>query len=142
MPFNINQFRAQLQYDGARPNLFEVRMPFPGAVVPNGSQAMTKLSFMARTSSLPGSSLGMVSVPYFGRDIKIAGNRTFPEWTTTVINDEDFAVRRAVEQWMAGINGHTSNLRNPAFRTSLGYAVDADVIQYSKTGEIIKAHRM
>lgn len=142
MPFSANQFRAQMQGDGARPNLFEVQMPFPASVVPNAGQAMTKLTFMARSASLPGKTNGVVPLQYFGREVKLAGNATFTDWTTTILNDEDFIVRRAVEQWMAGLNSHTGNLRNPAFRNSLGYSVDANVIQYAKTGEIVKRYSM
>ena len=142
MPFEIAQFRAQMQGDGARPNLFQVTMPFPSAVVPNVGQAVTKLSFMCHSASLPGSTIGMAPVMYFGRELKLPGNRTFPDWTTTVYNDEDFVVRRAVEQWMAGLNSHSGNLRDPAFLNSLGYTVDARVDQFAKTGEIIKTHTM
>lgn len=139
--FDINQFRAQLQNDGARPNLFEVTLPFPASVVSAANLATSKLTFMARTSQLPGSIMGTVPVQYFGREVKVAGNRQFPEWTLTVINDEDFVVRRALEQWMNGINSHEGNLRNPAFSSTLGYTVDGKVTQYAKTGEAIKKYQ-
>lgn len=130
-----------MQGDGARPNLFDVVMPFPSAIVPNAGQAMTKLNFMARTSQIPGSTLGMVPLYYFGRDTKVPGNRVFPDWTTTIINDEDFVVRRAIEQWMNGINSHRGNLRNPSFRNISGYSVNANVTQYGKAGDLLKQYR-
>ena len=141
MPFNVAEFRSQLEFDGARPNLFRVSMPFPTSVVPSAGNAQSKLTYMAKTSQLPGTTSGQVQVFYFGRDVKLAGNRTYPEWTMTVINDEDFAVRRAIEQWMNGITSASGNLRNPAFKSATSYTVDAGVEQYAKTGEVIKKYK-
>lgn len=139
MPFSVTQFRAQMVGDGARPNLFEVSMPFPTFSVPG--QAQTKLTFMCKTAQLPGSTVGVVPVQYFGRELKFAGNRTFADWTLTVINDEDFAVRNAFERWMNGINTHRTNLRNPSALTPSSYTRDAVVNQYSKTGKVIKSYK-
>ena len=139
MAFNVNQFRSQLTGDGARPNLFEVGMPFPGFSSPGNAQ--TKTTFMCRTAQLPGATLGLVPLQYFGRELKFVGNRTFADWVITVINDEDFIVRNAMERWMAGINSHATNLRNPAASTPFDYTVDADVVQFSKTGENIKQYK-
>lgn len=140
MAFNVNQFRTQLQYDGARPNLFEVRLNFP-AFVTNRNNASVKSTFMVKTAALPGSTIGMVTVPYFGREVKVAGNRTFADWSVTIINDEDFVLRNAFESWISNINGNTDNLRNARARTSQQYGVDADVIQYGKTGNVLKRYR-
>ncbi len=75
MAFNVNQFRSQMVGDGARPNLFEVSMPFPGFSAPGDAQQ--KLTFMCKTAQLPGTTVGVVPVQYFGRELKFAGNRTF-----------------------------------------------------------------
>jgi hypothetical protein len=131
MPFNVNQFRTQLTGDGARPNLFEVRLNFP-SYVQGRSSAVLKSTFMVKTAQLPGSSVGTVPTFYFGREVKIAGNRTFADWTVTVLNDEDFIVRNAMEAWMRGINDNVTNLRTAL--TTQQYAVDAQVFQYSKVG--------
>jgi hypothetical protein len=140
MAFNVNQFRTQLQYDGARPNLFEVRLNFP-AFVTNRSNAALKSTFMVKTAALPGSTVGMVTVPYFGREVKVAGNRTFADWSVTIINDEDFVLRNAMESWIRNINDNTTNLRSTRARTSQQYGVDADVTQYGKDGRRIKVYR-
>ena len=124
MAFNVNEFRSQMVGDGARPNLFEVSMPFPGFSQPGDAQR--KLTFMCKTAQLPGSTIGVVPVQYFGRELKFAGNRTFTDWTITVINDEDFVIRNAFERWMNGINSHALNIRNPLAGTPGGYTVDAD----------------
>ena len=133
MPFSINSFRAQLTGTGARPNLFEVTVPFPGAA--NPGEAGQKMTFMCKGSQIPGADIGLVEVPYFGRNVKLAGNRTFAEWTTTVINDEDFAVWSGMTNWMNAIQGHGENLQTIS---SADYQVDAQVTQYGKEGDVLK----
>lgn len=140
MAFNVNQFRGQLAGDGARPNLFEVRLNFP-SFAQNGGVAAQKSTFMVKTAALPGSTVGMVTVPYFGREVKVAGNRTFADWSVTIINDEDFAIRNAMESWVRGINDNVTNLRSARARTSNQYGVDAQVIQYGKDGRQLKQYR-
>ena len=139
MAFNVNEFRSQMIGDGARPNLFEVSMPFPGFSAPGNAQ--TKLSFMCKTAQLPGSTLGVVPVQYFGRELKFVGNRTFADWTITIINDEDFSIRNAFERWMNGINSHNLNVRNPAALAPGGYTVDANVTQFGKKGDQLKKYK-
>lgn len=139
MAFSVNEFRSQMQGDGARPNLFEVTMPFPAFAAPGNAQ--TKMSFMCKTAQLPGATVGIVPVQYFGRELKFAGNRTFVDWTVSVINDEDFVIRNAFERWMNGINSHAGNLRNEAAQSSVGYTVDSEVRQYGKNGDILKKYK-
>ena len=132
MPFNINQFKGAMNLDGARPNLFEVTIPVFNR----------KLVFTCKTAQLPGSTLGVVEVPYFGRMIKLAGNRTFTEWTVSVLNDEDFVVRNQIESWMADINAHERNVADKLYGLPGlgGYAFDSTVDQYGKQGNIIKSY--
>ena len=139
MAFSVNEFRSQMTGDGARPNLFEVSMPFPGFASP--ANAQTKLTFMCKTAQLPGSTVGVVPVNYFGRELKFVGNRTFADWTISVINDEDFVVRNAFERWMNGINSHNLNVRNPLALAPLGYSVDSEVTQFGKQGNTLKKYR-
>ena len=139
MAFNVSEFRANMIGDGARPNLFSVSLIFPSNVT-NSTAAGQKRTFMAKTAQLPGSSIGTVPVFYFGREMKFPGNRTFADWTLTIINDEDFAIRNSLENWMNSINSHSGNLRSGAARNSNGYSVDANVIQYGKTGNELKRY--
>jgi hypothetical protein len=139
MAFNVNEFRSQMTGDGARPNLFEISMPFPAFAQPGNAQQ--KLTFMCKSAQLPGATIGVVPVQYFGRELKFAGNRTFADWTITVINDEDFSVRNAFERWMNGINSHNLNVRNPVALAPLGYNVDGNVTQFGKTGNILKKYK-
>lgn len=141
MAFNIQDFRSQMLFDGARPNLFECTMTFPINVISNASGAQEKFTFMCRASQLPGSQVNAVPVNYFGRELKFAGNRVFTEWTVTIINDEDFILRNAFEKWMNGLNSHRFNLRNPNMVYSFDYQQDGYVKHYGKAGNILKAYK-
>lgn len=133
MAFNVNQFRAALTGDGARPNLFSVTMPFP-TFVNIGQAAGQKLQFMARSAQLPGSTIGTVTQNYFGRELKFAGNRTFADWTITVVNDEDFLIRNAFEQWLNGIDSHVSNIRTSGPNPDSYSVSQVYVQQFNKDG--------
>ena len=128
MAFNIKDFRQAMQFDGQRPNLFEIE------ITGTGNNADFKdLNLFAKGGSIPGATLGTIIVPYFGREVKFAGNRTFPEWTVTVINDETFAVRSQFEEWMNKINDHATNRRN-AGSESGNYVGLGKVTQWGKDG--------
>lgn len=129
MSFNVSNFRNSLRLDGARPNLFDVTMAGPGVPA-----ALSDLRFKCKTAELPASTMGFVSVPYFGRELKFAGNRTFPDWTVTVINDEDFQIRNIFERWMGTINSHVQNFRNASRRAPASYVAQGIVNQYGKSG--------
>jgi hypothetical protein len=141
MAFDVNQFRAAMIGDGARPNLFQVQMNFPN-FVGNSSAAQVKSAFLINASTLPESNLGTVPQFYFGREVKFAGNRTYSQWTVSVINDEDFAIRTAFERWVDAINSPIGSLRDVrAAVLDGGYGRDAKVTQYSKTGAPIKIYK-
>lgn len=138
MAFRVQEFRAQMNYDGARPNLFQCDLTFP--TLAGGAQQ--QFTFMARAAQLPGDTVNQIPMYYFGRELKFSGNRSFPEWTVTIINDEDFQVRNAFEAWMSGMNEHVSNLRSPAFiKGDGGYQQDGFVTQYGKAGDVIKRYK-
>lgn len=139
MSFSVSDFTSQLSNDGARPNLFQVFLSFPlgVAVGPNVSQ---ELSLMAKSATLPSSRMGLVTLPYMGRQVKIPGNVTYDNWSITIINDEDFPVRNAFEVWHNLINSHAGNVRDPSMVNMSGYAVNASVLQYDKVGGIIKQY--
>lgn len=140
MAFNVAEFRANMIGDGARPNLFQVSLTFP-TIAQDGTLASQKASFMAKSAQLPGSTVGIVPVYYFGRELKFAGNRTFTDWTLQIINDEDFTIRRSLESWMNAINSHSGNVRNGAAVNPSSYSVDATVTQYGKSGDILKTYK-
>lgn len=105
MAFNIQDIRSQLTSGGARSSLFQVTIQNPV----NGLGDL-KVPFMCRAAEIPASTLGFVEVPYFGRRIKLAGDRTFQPWTVTIINDEDFLIRNAVENWSNAMNTYRVTL--------------------------------
>ncbi len=135
MAFNINDLRSQLTFGGAKPSLFQVQITNPA----NGV-ADIKVPFMVKAAAIPSSTLNTIEVPYFGRRIKLAGDRAFAEWTVTVINDEDFLIRNAMEQWMASINSHQGNITNFSSASPLQYKAQAQITQYSKTGAPLRVY--
>jgi hypothetical protein len=131
MPFNINTFKENgLRYGGARPSLFEVNLSIPQGV--GISPSTGKLVFTCRASSIPASTISPIEVPYFGRKIKLAGDRTFADWSVTVMNDEDYTVRKMFEQWTNKINSHLLNEKSIPLNEYK--ANDTIVYHYSKTG--------
>ena len=135
MAFNITEFQGQLTGGGARPNLFQVTIDNP---VDRGS--FLKTSFMVQAAQIPEATLGQATVNYFGRQVKLAGNRTFPDWTVTIMNDEDFLVRDGMERWSNAINGLESNLRSAALATTAQYKTNATVTQFGKQGNPIRTY--
>jgi hypothetical protein len=131
MAFNINEFKSQLVGGGARPTLFQVQITNPIEPI-----ADFKVPFMVKTAALPGSTLGSYVVPYFGRQVKYAGDRVFEDWPVTIINDEDFLVRNAMEAWSNAINSHDSNTR----ALPQSYKSNAIVTQYSKDGRALRTY--
>ena len=129
----VDDFKSKLRGGGARPNLFKATINFPGYA--NGDPELT--SFLCETAQLPGSVFGQIVVPFRGRQLKMAGDRTFDVWSVTIINDTDFAIRNAMERWMNGINGHTTNvgLVNP-----VDYQADLIVEQLDRDGTSIKRY--
>lgn len=96
----ISQFKTKLAGGGARPNLFEVNInDFKFASWDNES-----FQFLCKAAQLPASNVAPIEIPFRGRSLKVAGDRTFDSWIVTVINDEDFKLRTAFEQWMNGMN--------------------------------------
>jgi len=103
----ITDFRSKLTGGGARPNLFEVNLGnFGGDGTTGGwnTNIESEFRFMCKASSMPAQSIGSVEVPFRGRILKVAGDRTFEPWSVTVINDEDFKVRKGFEAWTEKIN--------------------------------------
>jgi len=129
MAYSINDIRANLRLGGARPTLFQVELTSP--FDPELNQIAP---FMIQASSLPGSAIAPIEVPYFGRKIKVAGDRTFEPWSVQVMNDEDFKVRQSLELWHNQINSLSGNLNNTGSAAPTNYKSQALIKQYSKAG--------
>jgi len=136
MAFSINDIRAQLALGGARPSLFQVTITNP-----INPAADLKVPFLVEAAAIPPSNLGLIEVPYFGRRIKIAGERTFEPWTVTVINDEDFLIRNAMEQWSNSINSLEGNITTLGSGAPALYKSQATVTQFGKAGELLRIYQ-
>ena len=132
---NISDFVSKLKGGGARANQFKVTMPFPGFAAVGGETE--SMAFLCTATSLPESTLGTVTIPFRGRIINIAGDRTFGTWDTTILNDTDFLIRNAIERWSNGMNNMSDNegLVNP-----VDYQVDAFVDHLDRNGNTIKSY--
>jgi len=111
---NINDFKNNLKAGGVRPNLFRVN----GPIGPTGTDASG--SFLIRTASLPATNLSTILVPFRGRQIKLPGNRTFDDWTVTIISDGEFNLRTKFEKWMEAINSTIGNVAEQAHDLTQG----------------------
>ena len=103
----ITNFKSALRVGGARPNLFEVDITgWPGGenMGDFGNDAKEEFQFLCKAAALPSSNITPIEIPFRGRTLKVAGDRTFDTWNITIINDENFRLRTKFEQWMNGIN--------------------------------------
>lgn len=102
----VDDFKSKLVGGGARPNLFECELAFPTGL---GVTVDEDYRFLVKAAQIPGSTISTIPVPFRGRTLKIAGDRSFDPWTITVINDTNFKIRNAFEKWMNFINRHDDN---------------------------------
>ena len=134
----LRDFKSKLAGGGARPNLFEASInSFPTAIQDawdNSSEAEGgAFKFLCKSTALPASNLGSIEIPFRGRTLKVAGDRTFDDWTVTIINDEDFKLRTAFERWsnvMSQLDDATG-VTNPS-----SYMTDGYVQQLGRGGTI------
>ena len=128
---NITEFRSRMTGGGARSNLFEVEITFPSGIGIDENSVADKNPFLVKAAEIPASNLGNIPVPYRGRVLPIAGDRTFDPWTVTVINDTDFELRDAFEKWSNFINDiqTAQGVTNPET-----YQTEARVFQKGRQG--------
>ena len=136
---NLVDFKAQLTGGGARTNLFQVTMTFPDTVS-GGRSAGEKAEFLIKAAALPSSAITPIEVPYRGRKLKIAGDRTFEPWTITVINDTDMTIRDAFEEWSHRITRNDEN--TSVFGNNLDYMGSATIYQLDREGNKVKSYEM
>ena len=133
----ISDFKSRLSGGGARPNLFEVELAFPNAVAID-NDVLQKSRFLVKAAALPASTIAPIDVPFRGRILKIAGDRTFETWTITVLNDTDFSIRSAFEKWMNIINkmSDATGIVDPE-----AYQKDATVKQLDRDGSVLRSYK-
>ena len=115
---NVSSFLTQVK-QGVRPNMFQVDITFPGTVEAD----QTLVSYMCKSAALPASNIGVIEVPFRGRTVKIAGDRTFDNWSATFINDKEMKARSYFEQWLNQINTHKANTGEIQDPTAYGRSV-------------------
>ena len=128
---SITNFRDRLVGGGARPNMFEVNITLPEQIAPNGDISQD-MRFLVKAAEIPAANIGNIPVPFRGRVLPVAGDRTFDPWTVTVINDAQFNIRDAMEQWSNLINDLQFDVGdiNPA-----DYQTKAEVFQLSRQSQ-------
>jgi hypothetical protein len=133
MTLGVDEFKSKLIGGGARPNLFQATVTYPGYA--GGDIELS--SFMCKAANLPASTIESIGVPFRGRELQVAGDRTFEPWTITVINDTNFAIRNAFERWSNGMNAHAANtgLTNPS-----EYKADMLISQLDRSGAVLKTY--
>jgi hypothetical protein len=133
---SISDFRSTLSGGGARPNIFEVVVTLP--VGTNQALSGTGISsrdfqdqfrFMCKSAALPASNISPIEIPFRGRTLKVAGDRTFDTWTVTVINDANFFIRNSFELWMNAIGMHETHR---GFADPGAYMANANVYQLGR----------
>jgi hypothetical protein len=144
MARGISEFKTKLINGGARPNLFLVRLNFPTTLseiadigpIESSNILTERAEFLVKTAQLPASTIGTIDVPFRGRMLKVAGDRTFEPWSVTVVNDGEFGIRKAFETWSRGINALTENVSQLGYGDdNPGYCVDLEVFQLSRDGK-------
>lgn len=132
----IDSFRSYLSGGGARPSQFRVHMRFPDFVqTPINTNAV---QYLVKAASLPASIIIPIDVPYRGRVAKIAGERQFANWNVTILNDNDFMLRNAMEQWSSGTLNHT---QTNGMLAPKSYATDMYVDQLDRNDNIVKTYK-
>ena len=128
---SITNFRDRLVGGGARPNMFEVNITLPDQVQGLGDISQD-MRFLVKAAEIPAANIGNIPVPFRGRVLPVAGDRTFNPWTVTVINDAQFNIRDAMEQWSNLINDLQFDVGdiNPA-----DYQTKAEVFQLSRQSQ-------
>ena len=140
MAFNLDQFRSRLKDGGARPSLFEMELRWPQSVT-TGVDAATASRFMVKIAEIPASTVAPIQVGYFGRKLNVVGDRSFTNLTVTVINDEDFIIRKALEEWMdrmSGVSSAVSQYRGGS--SDGGYTTTLSTTQFGRQGERLRTY--
>jgi hypothetical protein len=132
----ITDFKSKLTGGGARTNLFEVVLAFP-EIAPADTVVLDKSRFLCKSAALPASTIAALPVSFRGRTLNVAGDRTFESWSVTVINDTDFSIRSAFENWMNTMNRVSDNtgVTDPTL-----YQADAFVYQLDRDGSTLRAY--
>ena len=136
---NVSSF-LQVVKQGVRPNMFQVDISFPGSVEAD----QTLVSYMCKSAVLPASNIGVIEVPFRGRTVKIAGDRTFDNWSATFINDKEMKSRAYFEQWLNQINTHKENTAQIIDPTAYGRSLVVRQLEKdnSQAGDELRSYKL
>jgi hypothetical protein len=144
MAFNATAFRNALKYGGARPNAFDIEVVFGSSKVSSlataaGLKSSVDITMMANGSQMPGSIIGTVPLPYFGRVVNVSGDRVYEDWQCAIYSDEDFKLRNFFERWnnMMSFHNYSTN-REHAIPGVNDYVCSVKISHYTKTGLVDK----
>lgn len=137
MAFNVNDFKGAMNRGGVRQNLFEVTFDPSG----NRSQGDDLVPFMCQATSIPSSDIGAIPVPYFGRTIFLAGDRTFSPWSVNIINDSNFVIRSQLEAWHNRLNEREQNTRDNSYNRASRYKINATVTQFDPQRKVLRKYK-
>jgi hypothetical protein len=138
--FNISRFRAALAA-GAKPNLFKVDLRLPTGVEDTGNAIASNFTVLCKSAAIPAMTVGVIEVPYRGRRIKLPGDRTYGDWTVTIVNDNKQTMRKAFDRWLAYINNPiaTENIRTTQ---EIDYKVDIDIAHLKINGLVSRNYKL
>jgi hypothetical protein len=143
---NVSDFLSKVK-QGVRPNMFRVQIAFPGEAEGTGDSQSGKQAlaeYMCKSAALPASNVGVIEVPFRGRTVKIAGDRTFDNWSATFINDQDMSIRAYFEKWMEDINSHKANTAGEIDPTSYGRAIFIEQLEKDNgpAGSVLRQYKL
>ena len=134
---SIENFKSALANGGVRPTMFSVEITFPQIVVNNQSELNEKALFLVKAATLPGSQIGIIDVPFRGRKLKVSGDRNFADWQTTIVNDTDFRLRKAMEKWSETIQNMNFAIGENELENYFG---TAEVRQLDRQGKQLRVY--
>lgn len=141
MTASVYDFLANFRGGGARPNRYEVILTFPQGV-PNAVAAATKIGFTCTAATIPSSNMGVIDVPYMGRQVKVPGDKIFDDWSVSVLIDNDFLGRSVFERWHDMLLGFRSNVAQPQMVNPINAYARAIVNQLDRADNVIHTYEV
>lgn len=138
MTADIYSFLSNFKGGGARPNRYQVVLDFPKGV--GSTETSRKIGFTCKATAIPSSNMGVIDLPFMGRQIKVPGDKTWDDWNVTVLIDNDFATRDVFEAWHNKILGFQSNVADKDFIDPANVYAKAQVHQLDRADTIVKTY--
>jgi hypothetical protein len=133
--FQVDTLKNNLKSGGARANLFNTQWNWPANVEVDGAGRQCEI--LCKAAQLPSSVVGQIDVPFRGRQLKVAGDRTFENWTVTFINENNFAIRNSFEKWMSLLNQHKEGIGNHTLEQYYA-TLTVQQLQRTKENDVVK----